>query len=94
MTREEFDEVLKAFQIKSDGDGLFVAPKESTVTLHAAHGGGGMSVTRVEAIRISGGLLFARTTKKETFAIGIASVYALGIDGGNAESARKPAGFG
>jgi hypothetical protein len=94
MTREEIDEVLKAFSAKADGEGFFVAPSEALMTLYSAHGGASTSVNRVEGVRVAGGLIYARNTKKDLFAVGLSNVYALGLDGGASQASRKPAGFG
>jgi hypothetical protein len=94
MTREEFDEVLKAFQTKADADGFHVAPGDANMTVYAAHGGAGSSLTRLEAVKVAGSLVFARNVKKDLFAVGLANVYAIGLDGGGTQTSRKPAGFG
>ena len=95
MTGEHLDAILKAVSAKPGKDGFLTVPEGTTITLYLAHDGASLSVPKVEGVKGDGELLFARTTKGETFAIARADVYAVATDGATAtgESPRR-AGFG
>jgi hypothetical protein len=92
MNREELDEILKAFETRAV-KGEVLPSAEASFSMYAAHSGASLSVTRIEALKIAGTVLFARTSKKETFAVPLASVFALSMDVSPGSTARKPAGF-
>jgi hypothetical protein len=92
MTREELDEILKGLQTKTVKD-EFVPSADATLSLYAAQNGGSLSVSKIEALRMSGNVLFARTVKKETFAIPLAHVFGIAMDAAPGGGSRKPAGF-
>jgi hypothetical protein len=95
MTGEHLDAILKAIQAKSGKDGYLAMPEGTTMTLYLAHDGASLSVPKVEALKTDGELVFARTTKRETFVIARADVFAVATDGATTagESPRR-AGFG
>jgi hypothetical protein len=92
MTREELDEIFKGLQIKSQKE-EFLPPADASFSLYAGQHGASLSVSKIEALRIVGAVLFARTSKKETFAIPLALVFAIAMDAAPGSAARKPAGF-
>ena len=95
MTGDHLEAVLKLAGVKSDKDGWQSLPEGSTLTLHVAHGGAAMSISRIEAVRQDGELLFARTPKRELFAVVRPDVFAVAIDGeASAGKVARRAGFG
>jgi hypothetical protein len=95
MTGEHLDAVLKLAGVKNDKDGWSALPEGGLITLHVAHDGASMTISRIDAIKQDGELLFARNPKREIFAVVKSDVYAVAID---AESAAgkvvRRAGFG
>jgi hypothetical protein len=95
MTGDHLESVLKLAGVKSDKDGWHVMPEGSTLTLHVAHDGAAMSISRIEAIRHEGELLFARNPKRELFAVVRTDVFAVAIEGeATAGKVVRRAGFG
>jgi hypothetical protein len=95
MTGDYLQTVLKNAQAKTDKEGFSNLPEGSTMTLYLAHDGVGLTVNRVEALRIDGGFIEARARsgKRETFMLQQTDVFAVAIDG-TPGSPPKRAGFG
>jgi hypothetical protein len=98
MTGEQFDAILKTAHFKADKadkDGWQTLSDGGTMTLYVAYHGASLTVARVEGIRVDGGLVYARTPKRELYALAKEDVYAVAIDGAAAtgQPARR-AGFG
>lgn len=93
MTPEHLETIFKQAQAKEEKDGFRIMPEGTTLTFHVAHGGAGMSMPRVEAVRRDGDLLWARNGKKDVCAIAAADVYAVLVEGQPGTPARR-AGFG
>jgi hypothetical protein len=95
MTGEHLDAILKTAGAKNDKDGWGVLPEGSTMTLHIGHDGASMTVSRIEALRQDGELVYARNSKRELFVLVRGDVYAVALDGESAPGkiARR-AGFG
>jgi hypothetical protein len=95
MTGEHLDAILKTAHVKSDKEGWSTVPDGGTLTLYVAHDGASLNLPRIEAIRADGEILYARTPKKEIFAVARVDVFAVGIEGFTApgQPARR-AGFG
>jgi hypothetical protein len=94
MTEEMLRAVLDTANAKTDGkDGWSILPGGRLMTLHVAHGGVPLTVGKIDAIKIQGALVRARSSKGETF-ITLADVFAAGLEGGSdpTNPARK-AGF-
>jgi hypothetical protein len=93
MTPEHLESILKHTQAKEEKDGFRIMPEGTTLTLHVSHGGAGMSMPRVDAIRREGELLWARNGKKDVCAVATADVFAILIEGQPGSPVRR-AGFG
>jgi hypothetical protein len=91
MTEEHLSALLAAAEAKKDDKGWSVGSEGRLMTLYAAYGGAGLSVSRVEAIRIEGQLLHARTSKNELYLLALSDVYAGAVEGPTATS--RKAGF-
>jgi hypothetical protein len=95
MTGDHLEAVLKLAGVKSDKDGWHAMPEGSTLTLHVAHEGAAMSISRIEAVRQEGELLFARNPKRELFAVVRTDIFAAAIEGeATAGKVVRRAGFG
>jgi len=91
MTKEHLDQLLAGVGAELDGEGWHAMGEGRLLTLYAAHGGAGLTVSRVEAIKQAGGLLQARTQRGEVFMLALDDVYA-GSGDGHGPTKRK-AGF-
>ena len=96
MTPEHFDAILKNAQAKSDGEknGFMALPEGTTLTLYVAHDGASLAVPKVESVRSDGELVYAKTSKKETFTLVRGDVFAVSMEGGAGGSPARRAGFG
>jgi hypothetical protein len=95
MTGDHMEAILKLAGGKSEKDGWVTLPEGSTMTLHVAHDGAGMTVPRVEAVKSEGELVYARNSKRELFALVRSDLFAVALEGD--ASTGKPArraGFG
>ena len=95
MTGDHLESILKMAGTKADKDGWASLPEGNTMTLHVAHDGAAMTISRIEAVRQDGELLYARNPKRELFALVRSDIFAVALEG--EPSAGKPArraGFG
>jgi hypothetical protein len=95
MTGEHLDAILKLAGGKSDKEGWHALPDGSSLTLHVAHDGAGMTISRIDAVRQDGELVVARNPRRELFIVARGDVYAVALEGemGSGKVARR-AGFG
>jgi hypothetical protein len=93
MTQVELEAILKELSAKVEKDGFWTMPEGTHLTLHVAHGGASLAISRIEALRVEGSLVYTRTPRREMHACSREDVYAIGSDGGGAQQARRP-GFG
>jgi hypothetical protein len=93
MATDLFQTVLQSAQAKAEKDGYHVLPEGATMTFYVAKNGASMTVARVEAVKLEGNLVFARTTKRETFVMWREDVFAAACEGALGQPARR-AGFG
>jgi hypothetical protein len=95
MTGEHLEAIFKLAGAKTEKDGWIVLPEGNTMTLHVAHAGAGMTIPRVEALRLDGELVVARNPKREVFAVLRADVFAAALEGEpSAGKVVRRAGFG
>jgi hypothetical protein len=95
MTGDHFDAILKVSGAKSEKDGWQTLPEGGTITLHVAHDGASMTISRIDAVRQDGELLYARNPRREIFAVVRSDVYAVAIEGeASAGKVVRRAGFG
>ena len=66
MTGEHLEAILKNAQAKPEKDGYSVMPEGAALTLYVAHDGVPLSISRVEALKVDGDFLYARTGRRET----------------------------
>ncbi len=91
MTEEHLTALLSAAEAKKDDKGWVAAADGRLFTLYVAYGGAGLTVGRVEAMRIDGKLVHARTNRGELYLLALNDVYAGAIEGPTATS--RKAGF-
>jgi hypothetical protein len=80
-------------EAKTEKDGFTTLPEGTTATLYAAHSGVGLTVSKVDAFKCEGGLVTARTTRRELYVVEIVDVYAVALDAATSGPVRR-AGFG
>lgn len=94
MTEEILKAALETAEAKTDKDGWAELPEGRVLTLHAAHEGVPLNVTKIEAIKTVHGLLRARSIKGEIFLIALKDVFAIALDGGSSKAGPgRKAGF-
>jgi hypothetical protein len=95
MTGEHLDTILKLAGAKSDKEGWLSLPEGSTMSLHVAHDGASMTVSRIEALRQDGELVYARNPKRELFVVVRTDVFAAALETDSiAGKVARRAGFG
>ncbi len=93
MTGEHLEAILKNAQAKAEKDGYLALPDGAVLTLYVAHDGVSLTVSRVEAVKVDGEIVYARTAKKETYALGRSDLFAVALEGAVGQPVRR-AGFG
>ncbi|MEI7894015.1 MAG: hypothetical protein WCI05_13055 [Myxococcales bacterium] len=91
MNGEHIESILKTAQASMDTEGWWSLPDGGTVTLYVCHGGASLTVSRVEALRTDGELLFGRTIKREVYAFARVDLFAIAVDASAGQPRR--AGF-
>ena len=94
MTGNHLEAILKQASAKLDKDGFHALPEGAVLTLYVAHDGASLTISKVEAIRLDGELVFARTSKRETYTLVQTDLFALAVEGTVGQPARRTAGFG
>jgi hypothetical protein len=95
MTGDHLDSILKLAAAKSEKDGWLSLPEGSAMTLHVAHDGASMTVTRVESLKQDGELVYARNPKREIFVVVRSDVFAVALEAETtAGKVVRRAGFG
>lgn len=95
MTGEHLEAILKLAGAKSEKDGWVTLPDESTMSLHVAHDGASMTVSRIEALRQDGDLVYARNPKREIFILVRSDVFAAALEADSVPGrVVRRAGFG
>jgi hypothetical protein len=94
MTETVLKAVLDEAQGKSVEGGYIEVAEGRRISLHAAHAGVGLVVTKIERIAIEGGTIRARNERGEIFVLALEDVFAASVEGSKATggSPRK-AGF-
>jgi hypothetical protein len=93
MTGDHLEAILKNAQAKSEKDGYSVLPDGATMTLYAGHDGVPLTVPRVDGVKLEGEIVYARTARRETFALSRVDLFAVALEGAVGQPARR-AGFG
>jgi hypothetical protein len=95
MTGEHLDAILKVAGARNEKEGWLTLPDGSTMTLHVAHDGASMTVSRIEALRQEGELVYARNPKRELFVVVRSDVFAVALEADSiAGKVVRRAGFG
>ncbi len=92
MTDEHFMAIVQSAQAKKDGQGWWTTQEGRHLTLYVSSSSASLTVNRIEAVRLDGNLIKARTARGETYILALEDVFAAGIDP-EPQGARR-AGFG
>jgi hypothetical protein len=91
MTQDHWLALLETAEATKDPEGWVAMSSGRHLTLYMASGNASLTVNHVEAVRVEGALIKARTVKGDTFVLALESVFAGAVDGPK-DSTRK-AGF-
>jgi hypothetical protein len=95
MTGEHLDAILKVAGAKTEKDGWQTLPEGNAMTLHVAHDGASMTVTRIDAVKQDGELVYARNPRRELSVVVRSDIFAVALDGeSRAGKVVRRAGFG
>ena len=92
MTEQHLSALLTAAQATKASDGWTSASEGRLLTLYVAYNGAGLTVGRIEALRVEGEQVHARTSKGELYILALSDVYAGAVEAATATS--RKAGFG
>ncbi len=93
MTDEMLHAVLETAGAKLDKDGWSVLPEGRLMTLYAAHGGVALTLTKIEAVKVSQRITWARSSKGELYVCNLDDLFAGAMDRGHEPQAGRKAGF-
>lgn len=94
MTEAMLRTILSEAQAKDGKEGEHVMPDGRRLTIYAAHDGVGLTVAKVEAVKIDRGVVRARNDKGESFLLSVDDVFAAAVEAGGAGGpAGRKAGF-
>jgi hypothetical protein len=93
MTDEMLHAVLETAGAKLDKEGWSTLPEGRLMTLYAAHGGVSLTISKVEAVKVSQRVAWARSSKGETYLIHVDDLFAAAMDRGHEPQAGRKAGF-
>jgi len=91
MTEAHLEALLVVAEATADDEGWRRPSQGRTMTLHLAHDGAGLAISRVAALRLDRELLQARTAQGEWYVIALADLFAGSVEAPK-EGGRK-AGF-
>ncbi len=94
MVGDNLQTILENAQAKVEKDGFGVLPEGTTATLYLAHNGVGLTISRVNAIKVDRSTLHARTAKHETFTLDPGDLFAVALEGAQGGPPARRAGFG
>lgn len=80
MTNEHLTALLQAAQAATEGE-WHVLPGERTLTLHVAHGGVPLNVTKISRLKVQEGLVFAQNVREELSVARLEDVFAGAVEG-------------
>jgi hypothetical protein len=91
MTADHLNSLLSAAEAKKDDQGWFRPPDGRSLTLYVGADGVSLTVGRVEALKVEGDLVKARTVKSEVYIVALQDVFAGAVDA--PAGADRKAGF-
>jgi hypothetical protein len=92
MSPDHLSALLAAAEAKKDEKGWSKTKEGRLLTLYVAANGASLSVSKVQALRVEGMLVHAKTVKEELFILALETVYAGAVEAPASAGGRK-AGF-
>ncbi|HVU02166.1 MAG TPA: hypothetical protein VHE30_10450 [Polyangiaceae bacterium] len=92
MTEEHFTAIVQAAEAKKDDKGWFATQEGRHITLYVSAEGSSLTVSRVEALRLDGGFVKARSVRGEVYILALEDVFAGAVEP-QPQGGRR-AGFG
>lgn len=94
MTETVLKAVLEEAQGKAVEGGYVEVAEGRRITLHTAHAGVGLAVSKIERLAIEGGVVRARNERGELFVLALDDVFAASVEGNrSASGSPRKAGF-
>jgi len=93
MTDEMLHAVLETAGAKLAKDGWHTLPEGRAMTLYAAHDGVPLTISKIEAVKVSQRVAWGRSSKGETYVLSLDDLFAAALDRGNDPQAGRKAGF-
>ncbi len=94
MTDDMFRAVLETAGAKPDKEGWSTLADGRLMTLYAGHNGVPLTVGKVEAVKINQRIIWAKTSKGETFVLSLDDLFAAAQDRGHdPQASGRKAGF-
>ena len=93
MTDEMLHAVLETAGAKLGKDGWHALPDGRTMTLYAAHDGVPLTISKLDAVKTSQRVAWARSSKGETYVLSLDDLFAAALDRGNDPQTGRKAGF-
>lgn len=93
MTDEMFRAVIETAGAKNDKDGWTALGEGRLMTLYASHNGVQLTMSKVEAVKTSQRIVWARSSKGETYVVSLDDLFAAALDRGAEAAAGRKAGF-
>jgi hypothetical protein len=95
MTSDHLEAILKVAGGKAERDGWHFLAEGTSISLHVAHDGASMTVSRIESIRQDGDLVYARNSKRDVFVVVRSDIFAVALEGeSSVGKVVRRAGFG
>jgi hypothetical protein len=91
MTPEHLTALLQAASATSDAEGWQHPAERRSLTLHLAHDGATLTISRISGLRLEGKLVFAKSPQGEQYVVSIDDVFAGSIEG--PKDVGRKAGF-
>ena len=91
MTQDHLSALYAAAEAKKGEDGWMILPDGRSITLYVAADGATLTVSRVQALRLEGQLVHAKTHKGEHYIVALEDAYAGSVDAPS--GVAKKAGF-
>ncbi len=91
MTPDLLSALLEAAAATTDDEGWQHPAEGRSMTLHLAHDGAALAMSRISSIRSSGGLVYARSSQGELYVVSIDDVFAGSVEG--PKDVGRKAGF-
>jgi hypothetical protein len=92
MTEEHFTAIVAAAEAKKDSQGWWISQEGRHLTLYVASEGVSLTVSRVEAVRLDGPFVKARSFRGEIYVVALSDIFAGAVEP-QAQGGRR-AGFG